>query len=301
MTSLIRENVNLAPFTYYKIGGPARYFAQPASVDDLRELSGFLRRENARYFILGAGSNVLIDDAGFEGLVISTSKLDRTLQASGPTIEAGASVPVIQVLRHCMAQGIGGFEFLAGIPGSIGGVVCMNAGTKLGEAEKAIVEVRAFDLALNTSRSILREEMHFEYRSQRFLQPDEMIVRATLCGYASDPRKVQNDLQALLGARSKSQPVDKPSCGSVFKNPEPSRGIHAWKIISDVGLRGHRLGNAQISELHTNFIVNLGGARASDVLALINEAKNRAKNQLGITLEEEVRIIPRDGGRRLRC
>jgi UDP-N-acetylmuramate dehydrogenase len=292
---LIQVNIPLAPLTYYKIGGPARFLARPESEADLNEISAFLKREKARYFILGAGSNVLFDDRGFDGLVIHTAKLNPTLKRSGAMIETGAATMVIQLLRLCMTEGIEGFEFLVGVPGNLGGVLAMNAGTKLGEADKAVREITAYDLATGKARVIPRDEIRYSYRAQHFLKAHELITGGKLEGRAADPKKVQDEIQNLLANRKRTQPIDKPSCGSVFKNPGLDKG--AWKLIEEAGLRGHRIGNAQISELHTNFIVNLGGAKAADVRALIAEAKARVKNKSGLILEEEVRIVPYDGGK----
>jgi len=294
---MIQENVPISSLTYYKIGGPARYFTRPESVEDLKEAAEFLRKNKIPYFVLGAGSNVLIDDRGFDGLVIHTSKLDRTLEQQGDTLTAGASVMVIHLLRHCMNAGVSGFEFLVGIPGNMGGVIFMNAGTKLGCAGPMLLEVDAFDLATETKRTVMKDEIKFSYRAQHFLKPDELVLRGRFQCASADPKSVQDQIQKLLSDRKASQPIDKPSCGSVFKNPDPEHGVHAWKVIDQVGLRGHRIGNAQISPMHSNFIVNLGSASSSDVQALITEAKTRVKAQLGIELEEEVRLVPFSGTR----
>lgn len=296
---MIRENVALAPLTYYKIGGPARYFAQPQNTDELAQAASFIRANGLRYFVLGAGSNVLVSDKGFDGLVISTAKLERGLACEKNRITAGTSVMVIQLLRLCMSEGIGGFEFLVGIPGNIGGVLYMNAGTKLGEASGTVLELTAYDLATGASRVVPRAQMQYSYRAQHFLGPHEIILRGAFEGQSQDPKLVQDEIQRLLTARKKSQPIDKPSCGSVFKNPSPQTDVHAWKLIANAGLRGHRIGAAQISELHTNFIVNLGGAKAADVKALIEEAKARVFAQCGVRLVEEVRMIECDGGKEL--
>jgi UDP-N-acetylmuramate dehydrogenase len=292
----IRENVELAPFTYYKIGGPARWLAQPESIEDLQVVAKFVREKNVPYFVLGAGSNVLFNDDGYDGLILQTSKLDRslhhTISSSGEIeIEVGTSVMVIQLLRHGMLEGIAGLEFLVGIPGNLGGVFYMNAGTTIGDTAGAVTEVTTFDLESGTTRKISKEDLRYEYRTQHFLNKNEIILRGRLRGRSAPPKTVQDEVQALLNKRKASQPIDKPSCGSVFKNPDPARGVHAWKVIADCGLRGFRKGNAQISELHTNFIVNLGGARASDVKALIDEAKKRAREKFGIELHEEVKIV----------
>lgn len=287
----VRENVALAPLTYYKIGGPARYFTQPENIEELKSVSKFIQSRKLKYFVLGAGSNVLFDDKGFDGLVLQTAKLDRTLSQTGDQLEIGASIMVIQVLRHCMLEGLAGFEFLVGVPGNMGGVMYMNAGTARGDVAGNIVELTAFDLATGTERKIPKSELKYSYRKQHFLKKGEIILRGRFQGCPVEPKRVQDDVQRLLLARKKSQPIDKPSCGSVFKNPDPVKGMHAWQLIDQAGLRGHRIGNAQISELHTNFIVNLGGATAADVKALISEAKRRVKEKFGVELEEEVRIL----------
>ena len=297
--SLIRENVTLAPLTYYKIGGVARYYAQPTSTKDLSEISNFLLEMRQPYFILGAGSNVLLDDKGFDGLVIHTNLLDRSLETAsnasvntpdpGLVIEVGASVMVIQLLRHCMGEGISGLELLVGIPGNMGGVFTMNAGTKLGEIKDVVVDVTAYDLATGQTRTLNKNSLKYSYRHQHFLAPHEIILKGKVRGILSDPKLVQDRVQLLLTARKKSQPVDKPSCGSVFKNPSPQH--QAWQLIDNAGLRGYKVGNAQISEVHTNFIVNLGGATAADVKAVIAHAKTQVKAKFNIELEEEVKII----------
>lgn len=292
---MIRENIPLASFTYYKIGGPARYFAQPQNEDELREIAEFIKNRKLRLFILGAGSNVLFDDRGFDGLVLNTSKIDRRLSQEQKTLETGAGVMVIQLLRHCMSQGIGGFEFLVGVPGNMGGVFYMNAGTKLGEIKDVVTEITVFNLDQVQERILTKDQLKYTYRAQHFLKPREIILRGKVAGQHSDPKTVQEQVQRLLEARKRSQPIDKPSCGSVFKNPDSAKGQHAWKLIDDAGLRGFRIGAAQISELHTNFIVNLGGAKASDVRALIQEAKKRVHDKFGLTLEEEVRLVSYGG------
>lgn len=285
----IRENVALAPLTYYRIGGPARYYAQPESLEDLAGVFRVLREKGIGYFILGAGSNVLFDDQGFDGLVIHTSKLDRNLRQTVDEIEVGASVMNAQVLRQCMKTGLSGFEFLAGVPGNIGGALFMNAGTKLGDMNSVVESITVYDLKAGRKRTLSRAEIKYGYRSQLFLGANEIIVRAKMKGRPADPKAVQERVKQLLESRRKTQPIDKPSCGSVFKNPGNAA---AWKLIEEVGLRGYRVGNAQFSPLHCNFIVNLGGAKASDVKALIAEAKSRVRSRLNLELEEEVRIVP---------
>ncbi len=290
----IQENVPLAPLTYYKIGGPAAYYCQPTDGKDLMEATEFIHSKKLPFVILGAGSNVLFDDRGFSGLVIHTSKLGRDIATEGASsVRAGAGAMVIQLLRLAMQKGLSGFEFLVGIPGSIGGVIAMNAGTKLGEAKDVLREVRAYNLATGLDRVIEHSDLKFSYRKQHFLEPTEIILGGVFESTLAEPAQVQNQIQDLLAKRKQSQPIDKPSCGSVFKNPNDAQS--AWKLIADAGLRGKKLGGAQISEMHCNFIVNNGGAKASDVKLLIAEAKIQVLEKFGVELEEEVRIIPYGG------
>jgi UDP-N-acetylmuramate dehydrogenase len=287
--SCIEENTPLAPLTYYKIGGPARFYAAPENEPELMEISKFVREKKPKIFILGAGSNVLFDDHGFSGLVIHTSEINNILSQAGTELTVGASVMVIRLLKHCMQAGLGGFERIAGIPGNMGGVFSMNAGTKTGEIKDLIEELTCFDFLSAEKRTLGRSDLKYTYREQHFLRPYEIILQGKLRGFPKDPKLVQQEIHELWDQRKKTQPVNKPSCGSVFKNPP---GTQAWKLISDAGLRGHRIGNAQISEQHTNFIVNLGGAKAADVKTLIEEAKTQVLKKFGISLEEEVKIIP---------
>lgn len=291
-TKLIQENIKLAPYTYYKIGGPAKFFAVPNNAKDLFEISDFIKKVNLKYFILGSGSNILFDDKGFDGIVIQTNKLNQTCNISHDILTLGCSVKVIQALRFCMQNGIDGLEILAGVPGDMGGVICMNAGTKLGEIKDVCVMVHTFNLMNHSQHTYLGEQLKFSYRKNNFLKPHDIVLSCDLrLKPNTDTKIVQDKITKLLEERKKSQPIDKPSCGSVFKNPDPSKKVFAWKCIADAGLRGFKSGNAQISELHTNFIVNMGGATSQDVKNCIYEAKKQVKDKLGIDLEEEVQII----------
>ncbi len=291
---LIQENIKLAPRTYYRIGGVARFFSEPCCNEDLVVLGRFIQNEKLPFFILGAGSNVLFLDEGFSGLVIHTSKLNPFVVQKDAELNCSASILVIQVLRHCMQQGLSGFEFLVGVPGNMGGVLYMNAGTKLGEIKDVVKEITVFNLMSGVQKVFTRDKIQYTYRTQHFLEEGDLILSAKLEGAHSDPKKIQKEIQILLENRKKTQPIDKPSCGSVFKNPDPKKGVFAWKLIESAGLRGHKIGNAQISPLHTNFIVNLGGAKAVDVLSLIELAKEQVYEKFKIVLEEEVKTIKLD-------
>jgi UDP-N-acetylmuramate dehydrogenase len=282
----LRFDEPLARHTYYRIGGPCRVLAIPRSVEELRWVWEGARASGLPMFVLGAGSNLLVSDLGFEGLVVKTGRLNLGMEADGACLVTGASVAVSSLLRRASAEGWDGLEFLTGIPGSVGGVVAMNGGTHLGEAKDRLRRVEAF--VDGSLRAYAGAELRFEYRRNLFL-PDGAIVYAAEWEIArGEPAAVKRRIDDVLARRKATQPLDYPSCGSVFKNPP---GFHAWQVIEKIGLRGHRIGEAQFSEKHCNFILNLGAARAAEVRALIDLAKTRALQELGIQLEEEVRYL----------
>jgi len=283
----------LAKHTYFKIGGPASVVAVPKSVDDLISLARFAKAEGVDLFILGLGSNLLVSDSGFPGLVIKTTKLPPTLLEEGGGIRVGAGVSVASLLRKAATEGWDGFEAVSGIPGTIGGLVAMNGGTHLGESSDRVLEVRSFDFSKPGEPIRVRRggELSFSYRKNSFLSPHEIVIDSLWKLERGDPSTIREKLDTLYRRRKETQPLDFPSCGSVFKNPRDS-GLRAWEVVEKLGLRGHRIGNARISEKHPNWILNLGGARANDVIALIELVKSRAKRELGITMVEEVRILP---------
>lgn len=292
----LTENEPLFKHTYYRIGGPARWFALPKTTDDLQNLVEFLRSKNPPFFILGAGSNILVSDEGFDGLIVRASRFNlETVRLDERTLRVGASVAVSTLLRRCSQEGWGGLEFLTGIPGSIGGVTTMNAGTHLGEAKSAIKKVDVLFLAgadAGKTRSYSGPELKYEYRRNLFLPQGAVVVSTEWEILPEDPKAVKARIDETLARRKATQPIDYPSCGSVFKNPKAS-GLSAWQVIDRLGLRGHRIGDAQFAEKHSNFILNLDHATAKDVRALILLAKARARTEMGIALEEEVLYLGR--------
>ncbi len=285
-------NEPLAKHTYFKIGGPARALVVPKSVEDLRILSRFIDVNKIEYRFIGLGSNLLVPDEGVSYLCIKTTKISAVMEKMADGIRIGASVPVAAFLRKAAGEGWAGFEAISGIPGTIGGIVAMNGGTHLGEASERLLEVRTLDLKnpLDDLRVRKGGELTFSYRKNHFLSPSEIVIDSLWRLEMGEPEKIRDHLDGLYRRRKETQPLEYPSCGSVFKNPRSS-GLRAWEVIDRLGLRGHRIGNAQFSEKHPNWISNLGSARASDVLALIELAKSRAASELGIELSEEVRVF----------
>lgn len=291
----VRRDEPLRRHTYYRIGGPASLLVAPRSMEALRAVETAARDEDVPVHPIGLGSNFIALDAGYPGVVVKLTRLDLGIERlAEDRLRTGCSVAVSTLLRHATQQGWGGLEFLTGVPGSMGGVVAMNAGTHLGEAKDRILAVELLRPAARTGEleplRLEGSDLRFEYRHNLFLQPGDRVVSCEWRITPEDPAAVKALVDLTLSRRKASQPVEFPSCGSVFKNPH-AHGLRAWEVVEKLGLRGHRVGNAQISEKHPNFIVNLGEASASDVLALIALVKKRALEELGIPLEEEVRVL----------
>jgi len=281
----------LSKHTYYRIGGPADLLIIPREESDLEILGEFFRNERPPLYFLGAGSNTLAADAGFRGVVVKTTKMNSAISAHENTLHIGASVLVSMLLRRASQEGWSGLAFLAGIPGTLGGVATMNGGTLSGEFKDTVSSVRAFNLDSGKWTNFTGEALKFSYRKNHFIGETNIIFSVDLKITLNDPSVVKGELDSLLLRRKQTQPVDLPSCGSVFKNPKNASITSAWAVMDKLGLRGHQVGGAQFSPKHCNFIVNLGGAKSADVRALINLAKSRALTELQITLEEEVRYL----------
>lgn len=285
------ENHPLSKETTYRIGGPAKIFALPESEEHLRELGQYLKSTKEKYFVLGAGSNLLAPDAGFDGVIIATKKLNNEITLLDEhRVQVGASVMNNSLLRFCADKGLGGIEILSGVPGNLGGAIYMNAGTADGWIEDYLEEVHVYHL-LKGRRTIPKTELKYSYREQHFLAQGEIITGCILKFRAESPEVVKKRLGECARKRKEAQPIEMPSCGSVFRNPP---GQNAWKLIDQAGLKGFFKGGARFSLKHCNFIVNEGGATQEDVLFLIQEAKNRVYNQGGVELVQEViTITPR--------
>jgi UDP-N-acetylmuramate dehydrogenase len=274
----------LASHTSYRIGGPARIFALPETQEHFFSIGRYLLDSKEPYFVLGNGSNVLAPDEGFPGVVICTKSLQPFLEFEGDRVRASAGTLNARLLRACAEQGLGGIEALSGVPGNLGGAVFMNAGTAAGWIDAALEEVEVLSLK-GGERKLPKAALKYSYREQHYLELGEIIWAATLRLKREEPEAVKARLVESMKKRKAAQPIELPSCGSVFRNPE---GKNTWKLISDAGLRGFASGGARISAKHCNFIVNEGGAKKSDVLFLIETARRKVKEQAGIDLQPEV-------------
>ncbi len=287
-------NVNLSRYSYYQIGGPAAVLATPKSFQDLELLNAVLVDTGAPFFILGWGSNLLFRDEGFAGVIIRMKQLfTECEEREAGLIHVGASLGCSTLLRKAQEKGWGGLAHLTGIPGSVGGMVVMNAGTHLGEMKDACVSVervRLGKLKLLERETLTVQPGDFSYRHNHFLNAHDLVLSACLKITPTDPSQVKSQIDDLYQRRKQTQPVEFPSCGSVFMNPQGTP-LKAWQVIDQLGLRGTVAGGAQISEKHSNFIINRGSAKAADVRKLIELVKQKAQTELGILMKEEVKVL----------
>jgi len=278
-------NEPMSAHTSWRAGGPADRCYRPADLDDLRQfLAGLPEDENLVW--VGLGSNLLVRDGGIRGTVIlpfgGLNTLDRVAEES---VRAGAGVSCAKVARFAVRNGLTGAEFLAGIPGTMGGALAMNAGAFGGETWALVTSVQTVD---HRGELHMRQRAEYEVGYRKVVGPEnEWFVAADLGLQRGDTESAQARIRSLLERRSATQPTQQPSCGSVFRNPPDD---FAARLIESCGLKGEQIGMARVSEKHANFIVNLGEARAADIEALIRYVQDRVQQVHGIRLEPEVRI-----------
>jgi UDP-N-acetylmuramate dehydrogenase len=275
----------LSRHTSLKVGGPADIFVIPADLADLRTLLALLAERGIPRLMIGGGNNLLARDGGFRGAVISLRGLARLEQLDANRIFAEAGVTTGVLVRFAEDRKLAGLEFLSGIPGTVGGALCINAGAN-GEAILDRVE------SLSTiwkGETTVTEQAGLDYGYRRLaLAAGEIVVGATFQMAEASTSEIEGRIAAFHAHRHRTQRVVYPSAGSFFKNPQ---GKQAWRLIDEAGLRGYRVGGAQVAEVHSNFLVNRGGARAADFMELCGIIKEKVKQQSGIMLEEEVRIV----------
>lgn len=271
--------------TSLKVGGPADLYAVPEDLDDLLLLTHQLDQAELPSMVIGGGYNLLVRDGGIRGAVISLERLNRIELLDGGTVRAWAGAENLQVVRFAQQQGLGGIGFISGIPGTIGGAVRMNAGAY----GKGLLD-RMTRLTLLRSGGVvklLREQISYGYRHLE-LQTGDTVLAVTLHLEPTDPSITEEEIRRDLDLRRTKHTVGYPSAGSFFKNP-PDQA--AWKLIDAAGMRGFQIGNAQMAELHSNFMINRGSATAADCIALAAQVKQAVLAATGVMLEEEVRIV----------
>ena len=283
----IQVDAELAPYTTFQIGGPADVLILPRSVKELQVIMHVLHSHQVEPFVLGLGSNVLIQDGGMRGVVLCLKELQEEQHRNGTTIIMSAGYTLKEVSEYAQRESLSGLEFAIGIPGSLGGAVFMNAGAYDGEMDQVVTGVDAVDMQGNLHH-YSREELQFAYRHSRFHENHEIIVRVTMELQEGNPTDIQSRMDELTEKRESKQPLEHASAGSTFKRPP---GYYAGTLIDQTGLKGLSVGPAEVSMKHAGFVVNRGGATANDVLGVIHEVQKRIYAVHGVQLEPEVRIL----------
>ena len=284
----IKRDELLKAHTTFRIGGPADLMVMPASADEIVKLTDLFKTENIKYIILGNGSNVLASDAGYRGVVIKIGKEMSYVSRTEKKITAGAGTILSAVSSEAAKASLTGMEFASGIPGSIGGAVFMNAGAYGGEMSQIVTAVTAV-MPDGTIKKITKEDgFDFGYRHSVFCDNGAVIVEVEVELTEGVSEEIYAYMKDLTGRRVEKQPLNFPSAGSTFKRPE---GYFAGKLIQDAGCKGLSVGGALVSPKHAGFIVNNGGATSEDILNLIKLVQMRVKDEFGVDLETEVRII----------
>lgn len=277
--------------TTFKIGGPADYFVITKKIEETASVIQFCNQRNLPILMIGNGSNLLISDAGIRGIVVqqedNPEEFSVTNSEKGYLVTGGAGMNLSAFAMKIANESLTGFEFAAGIPGSLGGAVYMNAGAYGGEIKDCICSARVLSKE-GEILSLSREELALSYRSSIIQKKGYYVIDATFLFQKSKKEEILRKIEELNRARKEKQPLEYPSAGSTFKRPE---GYFAGKLIMDAGLRGYRVGGAMVSEKHCGFVINTGNATAKDVLQLIDDVRRIVKEKFGVTLEPEVRLI----------
>ncbi|MFH2072873.1 MAG: UDP-N-acetylmuramate dehydrogenase [Actinomycetota bacterium] len=288
----LSTGVPLAPMTTYKVGGPARWYLEAESEQDLVDLGRVLRHEPVPVLVLGRGSNVVVSDAGFDGVVVHLGRGLSGLEVDAAGVAAaGAALSQAALARGTASLGRGGLEFMIGIPGSVGGAIRMNAGCRGSETAEWLVTARVLDLRTGTIADRDPAELGLSYRHSN-LGPTEVVVSASFRTVERPADECESLLREIIRWRRDHQPGGTLNAGSVFKNPEEGP---AGKIIDELGLKGLRIGGVSVSRRHANFFVADAGASAQDIHDLAVEVRSRVRRETGILLEPELRFAGRFG------
>ena len=281
-----RRNVPLATLTSFNVGGPADVLAVAEDTEGLRSMLGSFAEAGARWFVLGAGTNVVFEDAGYRGVVVKLGSGFGGITREHTTVFAGGSAPWSNLLASCAEFELSGLERMAGIPGTVGGAVFGNAGAFGTSIADRVEWVRGMD-TLGADRKLTRGEIGFSYRRACF-PAGFVLTQVALSLKRGEKGLLLATMDEILAKRREKQPLEFPSAGSVFKNPPEAK---AARLIEQAGLKGRRVGGAQVSEKHANFIVNVGGATAADILSLIEIVREEVFKRFSLTLELEVKVV----------
>lgn len=274
----------MAGHTTFRIGGPADCFLQPENEEQLIQVQRYLSKVGIPFFVLGNGSNLLVSDGGYRGVIIQIGRKMSRIEVEGCIIKAQAGAPLAQVAKTAMEHGLTGLEFASGIPGTVGGGVVMNAGAYDGELSRVVVQVNTVN-SEGESMELDNEAMEFGYRTSAVKNSSLTVTEVIFGLEKGDREQIRAKMDDFAARRREKQPLEYPSAGSTFKRPE---GYFAGKLIMEAGLRGYQCGGARVSDKHCGFVINTGGATAEDVRDVIHEVQEQVKDKFHVTLETEV-------------
>lgn len=272
--------------TTFRIGGAADYFVTPDTINKVVDTVNYCRNNKVPYYILGNGSNLLVSDKGFRGVIIQIYNNLSNIEIYGDIARVQAGCLLTKFSRSVASNGYTGFEFASGIPGTVGGALTMNAGAYGGEMKDVVEEVKV--ITPEGMKVLHANEMNFGYRHSVVMEKGYIVVEAVFNLFKGDSEKIKKTMTQLRDMRKSKQPLEYPSAGSTFKRPE---GYFAGKLIMDAGLKGYTVGGAQIAQKHCGFVINRSNATAKDVKELINHVQAEVKSKFGVTLEPEVRML----------
>lgn len=277
----------MSEYTTFKIGGPIDVLVEPADTEQLRQVLLWCRQNHEPFLVFGAASNLLVRDKGIRGIGIRLANCFKNYRVEGESIFAEAGILLADLARVAADHELTGMEFMEGIPGTLGGAVVMNAGAYDREIKDILVEAQAVS-SDGEVVSFKPQDMKFAYRHSIFQENEMTVVSARIALSRSNKEMIKARMQELADSRASKQPLDKPSAGSVFRRPE---GYYVGPMVEKLGLKGYQIGGAKVSKKHAGFIVNAGKATAADVIALIEEIQRRAREEFGVHLQTEIRIV----------
>ena len=273
--------------TTFRVGGPADYFVAPHTEEEIRKIVALCEEKEIPWFVTGNGSNLVVSDEGYHGVILSVYKNFQGIEVEGNRIRAKAGSMLVSISQAAREAGLSGMEFASGIPGTLGGGVRMNAGAYGGEMKDVLLNSEYVSTD-GTSGELDNEAMELSYRHSAYENSNLVITAASVRLAPADRNEIKSTMNDILARRKEKQPLEYPSAGSTFKRPE---GNFAGALIEQCGLKGVSVGGAQVSEKHAGFIINRGGATAADILSLIKHVQARVKAQTGVSLETEIRLI----------
>jgi len=285
---IIKEHEPMSKHTSFRVGGAARWFVQPGNVQEVQEAIVFAQEKKLPWFVLGGGTNTLVSDKGFEGVIINIT--NRAVKIDGERVTAAAGAMSVSVARSAADAGLSGMEWAASLPGTIGGAVRGNAGCFGGEMKDAVESVRV--LRDGSTMELKNADCQFAYRESCFKHNKDVIIDVTLKLTTGDKQMVKAKMDEMMNKRKTTQPIASGTAGCAFKNPLVNGKLTSCgKIIEELGLKGMKIGGIQISEIHGNFLINDGTATADNVVQMISFVKTRARDELGISLQEEIEYV----------